>query len=72
MRRATHNLTPFMEKQTELTTERERIRWRTFDMKIVTFTESNRALLGLSPLEKVAPNLDDNKHEWDEDEVVGP
>lgn len=45
----------YEEKHGELAAERDRIRWCTFDMSTVSFTETNHAVLRLAPLEKSYP-----------------
>lgn len=53
----------YEEKHADLAAERERIRWRTFDMNMMTFIEMNRTLLGVPPLEKSVSGLNDDRKE---------
>lgn len=57
-------------EQADLAAEREHIRWRSFNMNIVTFTETDRTLLGIPLLQNAGHGLNDDGQEQDKDEVA--
>lgn len=53
----------YEEAHADVVAERERLRWRIFDMEMVIFTKTNCAILGHAPADKATLNLDDHRQE---------